>query len=88
MILALLLLPGCPRATVVDACVEDPALCPACEGDLDCAFTGNPCTDTVYCAHVDAPISVIQIGCSPALERRWPPDEDCACIDAVCRSAD
>lgn len=87
MLLALLLF-ACPRATVVDACLEDPDLCPACEGDADCGFTGNSCTDTVYCAHDEAQISVIQIGCSPALERRWPPDEACGCVDTVCQSVD
>lgn len=84
--LPLLLLLACPRATVVDACLEDPELCPACEGDEDCGFSGNPCTDTVYCAHDAAELAVVQIGCSEALERRWPPDEDCACVDAICQS--
>lgn len=79
----LLLLVACNRAEPVDACDVDSAACLACASDDECAWGGNPCTDTVYCAHVDASVSVVQIGCSEALERRWPAPEDCACDD-VC----
>jgi hypothetical protein len=72
---------------VIVAC-EDPPIdtgsCRPCAGDGDCAFSGNPCTATVYCAHVDTPIAVIDLGCSAALERRWPDDERCACVAGAC----
>ena len=79
---------SCKRAAIVDACLEDPDLCPACASDDDCAFGGNACTETVYCAHVDAEIAVVMIGCSPAMEYAWPSDEDCVCSASVCQSAD
>ncbi len=81
MILALLL--ACRTATVVDACAADPARCLACERDADCAFGGNPCTDTVYCAHRDAEIAVIEIGCDAAIEYAWPDDAACTCAGEV-----
>ena len=85
--LALLLgLLGCPRAEVVDYCTEED--CPPCARDAECVFTGNACTDTVYCAHEDSEIAVVQIGCSKAQERRWPDPSACVCADTVCQSAD
>ncbi|MCB9796428.1 MAG: hypothetical protein H6741_27340 [Alphaproteobacteria bacterium] len=85
--IALLLLWGC-LAEVRDPCVEDPALCPACEADDECVFQGNPCLETVDCAHREAGLAYIQIGCSPAQEKRWPADDQCVCEASVCRSAD
>ncbi len=73
-------------AVVIDACVDDPSLCTPCEADADCAYTGNPCTETVYCASTDAAIAVIEIGCSAATERPWPAPETCACDAGTCRS--
>ncbi len=89
MILLLLAL-GCPAftlsgaATVIDACAADPEWCITCDDAADCAFTGNPCTETVYCAHADAQIPVIQIGCDPAVEYTWPDPESCACVAGAC----
>jgi hypothetical protein len=82
----LLLLIACRTATVVDACASDPEWCPTCADAADCAYTGNPCTATVYCAHVDAPIAVIQIGCDPAIEYTWPAADTCGCEAGVCGS--
>lgn len=85
--LPLLLLLGCPApAEVVDWCAAHPDDCLACEADADCAFGGNPCTEVVYCAHVDQPIAVVQIGCSEALEHPWPPSAACGCVDGACAS--
>lgn len=81
-----LALAGCLRAEVVDVCVEDPEACPPCASDADCTLGGNPCLDEVYCAHVDAPVAVMSIGCSKATERRWPPAEVCACRRGTCLS--
>jgi hypothetical protein len=77
---------GLVKAEVVDSCVDDPELCPSCESDADCGFQGNACTDVVACAHHDAGLVFTEIGCSEALERRWPDDEACACVDQVCQS--
>lgn len=84
----LLLLAACRQATVVDACLDEPDLCPACAEDADCALGGNACTETVYCLHEDATFAVIQIGCSKALEYDWPPADTCGCIDTVCQSTE
>ena len=84
--LLLLLALACRSATVVDACASDPDWCLACDASADCAYTGNPCTETVYCAHVDAPIAVIQIGCDPAIEYTWPEADTCGCVAATCAS--
>jgi len=87
--LPLLLLLAChPPAEVVDACVEDPGLCAPCAGSHECVFMGNPCTDTVFCAQQDASIAVVAIGCSSAIERSWPDDRQCQCVEAVCQSVD
>ncbi len=81
------------QAEVVDICdtvSEDTvdtgiyAVCQPCKSDSDCAFQGNSCTETTYCAHVDASIAVVEIGCSKALEYKWPDDEDCLCVDQEC----
>ncbi|MFN7144539.1 MAG: hypothetical protein ACK4YP_12245 [Myxococcota bacterium] len=82
MILFLLL--ACRTATVVDACDADPAHCFTCASSDECGFTGNACTETVFCAHEDASIAVIQIGCDRALEYAWPDDAACACVDGGC----
>jgi len=60
-------------------------VCHPCESDSDCVFTGNACTETVFCANRDDSIAVIEIGCSKALEYKWPDDEDCLCVDSECR---
>ena len=80
----LFLLLACRTATVRDACDVDPEYCLTCDGDTDCGYTGNPCTETVYCAHGDAAIAVIQIGCDKAIEYAWPADETCRCIEGSC----
>lgn len=77
---------GFVEAEVRDVCVEDPDLCPPCAADSECVFQGNACTDYVACAHPDAGLAFVEIGCSEALERRWPEDEACACVDQVCQS--
>jgi len=77
---------GINRAEVDDVCLGDDDTCPACASDDDCVFMGNPCTDYVACAHGDAELSFVELGCSEALERRWPDPEECACIDQVCQS--
>ena len=77
---------GLIEAEVHDVCVEDPDLCPPCTADSECVFQGNSCTDYVACAHPDADLAFVQIGCSEALERRWPENEACACVDQVCQS--
>lgn len=82
----LLALLACRTATVVDACVEHPDLCPACASEDDCVLGGNPCLETALCAHRDAEIAVIEIGCSEALEYDWPPPETCGCVEGICRS--
>ncbi|MFZ5477259.1 MAG: hypothetical protein ACOZNI_10845 [Myxococcota bacterium] len=82
----LLLFFACRVAEVVDWCDENPCL--ACEGDAECGFTGNACVETVYCAHDDEQIAVIEIGCSEATEYAWPSDDACACVDGACRSGD
>ena len=88
-LLAAALLAACaPRADVVDYCLESHGECEPCAADRDCAFMGNPCLDAVYCARVGTPIAVAQLGCSAALERRWPDDDACACIEQVCQSAE
>jgi hypothetical protein len=73
------------RAEVVNHCDTASSTCSPCASDADCAFTGNACTETVYCAHRDASIVVITIGCDPAAEYSWPDDDECACVAATCR---
>ncbi|MCB9568979.1 MAG: hypothetical protein H6710_17480 [Myxococcales bacterium] len=77
---------GLQKASVDDPCVDDPELCPPCASDDECVFQGNACTDYVACAHVNAELAFVQIGCSEALERRWPDDEACLCVESVCQS--
>src|SRR5690349_18192428 len=83
------------RAEVEDACPEgglddpavDAAVCFPCERDNECLLAGNSCTDSVLCAHEDEEHVFIEIGCSAAMERRWPAAETCACAkdEGVCR---
>lgn len=73
-------------AEVVDACVETPEVCTACTEDADCAYQGNACTETVYCASVGAGIAVVEIGCSAATEHPWPDPDTCTCQAGVCVS--
>ncbi|MBK8256315.1 MAG: hypothetical protein IPK82_27060 [Polyangiaceae bacterium] len=68
-----------PPADVVVACDEAAEWCLPCTSDADCGFTGNNCTSTVYCAHRDAPIAVIDIGCSDETTYSWPDDSECTC---------
>lgn len=84
--LAPLLATCAPRADVVDYCLENPGECAPCSADDECSFTGNPCLDTVYCAREGTPIAVAELGCSAALERRWPDDGACVCVDQICQS--
>lgn len=78
------LLLACREATPYDACAVDPAWCLTCASDADCHWTGNPCTESVWCAHEDASIAVTQIGCDPITEYRWPEPEACACVADRC----
>lgn len=75
-----------PQAEVHDYCLDHPDECAPCTQDDHCHFTGNPCTDAVYCVREGTEVAVIQIGCSEAQERRWPDDDACACVDGVCQS--
>lgn len=75
-------------AEVSNYCVTSPEECPDCDDDSDCGFTGNPCTDFVYCAHRDAEVITVSIGCSAAQERSWPDDDECRCVLGVCRAED
>jgi hypothetical protein len=84
-VIAVAAAPACRVATVYEPCVDDPGACPACAGHDECSFQGNDCTDAVYCAHVESGLSFIEIGCVEASEYSWPPDEECRCIDGVCR---
>lgn len=84
-VLVVLLAPACRVADVFEPCVDDPGSCPACAGDDDCAFQGNDCTDSVACAHVEAGLAFIDIGCLEGSEYAWPPDDECRCVEAVCR---
>lgn len=77
---------SCRTAEVVSWCDEHPGECAACASDDDCKYSGNPCTETVYCAHRDAGISVVEIGCDSALEYAWPDPSTCQCDASVCRS--
>jgi hypothetical protein len=76
---------ACRVATVYEPCVDDPGSCPACAGDEDCSFQGNDCTESVYCAHLDAGLTFIEIGCLESAVYSWPPDDECRCVEAVCR---
>lgn len=78
-----LVLTACgPTAEPINACEGpdsgDPA-CVPCTLDQECVFTGNPCEDIVLCAHAAAPVLTTSLGCSPAIEARWPPDDQCVC---------
>lgn len=79
-----LFLLACRMATPVSACDLDEANCIACQRDAECGYTGNACTETVYCAHQDASIAVIEIGCSKAVEYQWPDASTCGCVDGFC----
>lgn len=81
----MILLLACRLATPVDACDLDPANCLPCSRDADCGYSGNPCLETVYCAHKDAQIAVIEIGCSSALEYAWPDEASCRCVENACK---
>lgn len=74
------------QATVVNACDQNADLCLPCTSDADCGFTGNPCTETVLCAHRDAAIATIELGCDEALEYAWPDDDECQC-QGTCQHA-
>ena len=80
----MLLLLACRTAEVVDWCAD--TACSTCADDAACAYQGNACTETVYCAPTDASIMVIDIGCSPELEYAWPDPATCRCVDGSCRS--
>ena len=89
VIAALALLAGCRgRAEVVNHCVDNPGECAPCASAADCVFTGNACTETVYCTQRGAGVAVIEIGCDEALEYSWPDAEECACVASVCRYAE
>jgi hypothetical protein len=76
----LLLALACNRATPVDWCAENPEEDCSCEADAECIWQANPCNEEVFCAPADAGLLFTQIGCSKALEHRWPDPEDCACL--------
>ncbi|MDP2310283.1 MAG: hypothetical protein Q8P18_29980 [Pseudomonadota bacterium] len=84
MLLALLI--ACRVAEVVDYCVDEPEACAGCMSDEDCLYAGNACTEAVYCTQSGAGPSVIQIGCSEAIEYAWPEPDTCGCVEGVCRS--
>lgn len=75
-----------PEAEVHDYCLDNPGECDPCASDDQCLFTGNPCTDAVYCVRQGTGVAVVDIGCSKALERRWPDDDACVCVDQICQS--
>lgn len=80
------LLGGCrEQAEVIEHCATSDAGCPACSSHADCVFTGNACTETVFCTHRNVAIDVIEIGCDSALEYSWPDEKQCACSSSVCR---
>ncbi len=81
-----LLAASCRRAEVANHCVEHPGECQPCASNEDCRYSGNPCTETVYCAQKDTPIAVIDIGCDSAVEYAWPDPSTCQCEASVCRS--
>lgn len=77
---------ACQRpAAVLDACDEKQEWCLPCNGIEDCQLTGNACTEFVYCAHEDALISVVALGCDEAMEYAWPDASACQCVASVCR---
>lgn len=84
---AALMLAGCRSAEVVNHCLNADENCLPCASAADCGFTGNACTKTVFCAHREADISVVQIGCDEAIEYSWPDPEECACVASVCQYA-
>lgn len=80
---------GCRQAaTPVDYCLEDTGNCPSCASEADCHWSGNSCYDTVYCVSSGTNLAHPDLGCSAALEHRWPEPEACACVDSVCRTVD
>ncbi len=82
-----ILLLACRTAELLDACEgdqTDTATCIPCASSEECGITGNPCLETAWCAHEQALIAVPDIGCSAALEYRWPPDDRCACVEGLC----
>lgn len=84
--LPLLLLLACRVAEVTEPCLDDPELCPPCSSDDECSLQGNPCLETVACAHEDAGLAFVQIGCSKGTEYAWPEPEVCQCVDEVCQA--
>lgn len=87
--LTLLLVACASPATPYDACdvslaTPTPGTCTPCADDGQCTFQGNPCLDTVACAHTDDDLAFVLIGCDPVQEHPWPPDTDCRCVDEVC----
>ncbi len=84
MFLTFLALQGCKQATVVNGCDYGDDACLECSADSECSYGGNACTETVYCAHQDAPIAVIEIGCDEAIEYAWPAADTCQCIESRC----
>lgn len=79
------LLAACRVATPIDACDLGEEYCPSCSSDAECSWGGNACTESVYCGHQDAGVAVVQIGCSKALEYRWPDAAACGCVEGVCQ---
>lgn len=75
---------GCKQATVVNGCDYGQEACLECAADSECRYAGNPCTETVYCAHDDASIAVIEIGCDAAIEYAWPDAGTCQCVERRC----
>ena len=78
---------ACRNATVVNGCDVSDDACLACSGNDECAFTGNACLEAVYCAHVDAPINVLEIGCEDLAEYAWPDAGNCGCVAGFCEGA-
>jgi hypothetical protein len=84
----LLVLVGCRQAEVIDACSLGAEYCPSCITNEECLFSGNACTEAVYCAHQEAGVSVVQIGCDEALEYAWPDDSACQCQAGACAAVE
>lgn len=91
--IAIALLLGCTAVRTRNLCEADgmehigagemPRDCHRCESDADCGFTGNVCTGEVFCAHHDAEVVSIDIGCSP--EPSMPDESGCICRDGHCQ---
>jgi hypothetical protein len=74
-------------ADVYDLCDPGPpdtGDCLECSVDDDCHITGNPCLASAWCANRDAEVVTVQLGCSEAMEYRWPDDETCRCQGGTC----